>query len=130
MPGVEARVDHCDFVDDDLGREEGVEGSSEPVGFDHDVSHVEVHELFTGVHAGVGPTGTGEGYRLPVDAFELGAEFTGDGPDTDVLGEAAESAPVVGQTKADPRRRLRPVLFVFVESAQTSSILAIGALSP
>lgn len=130
MPGVEVRVHDHHIVYDHLGCEEGVQRPLEPFRFDQCRTHVEVDVLFTGMDPCVGPTRTRQRKGLPIDAFELRAELTCDGPDTYVLGEPTESAPVVGQTETDPRRRVRLRSFDFVRSAQTSSILAIGALSP
>lgn len=70
--------------------------------------------------------------RLTVDAFEFGSQFTRDRSNTYVLGETAEAAAVVCETQTDSGREDGLVLRlgISVSDRQTSSSLAIGALSP
>ena len=106
------------------------------------------HDLAPGVHPGVGAAGDGQldaGAEHPLDG---GAQRAPDGDDAGVLGEAVEVGAVVGDEQPYPltlRRRsarsMPPALDppphcvgtragASAATTQTSSMRAIGALSP
>ena len=84
------------------------------------VRGVETDHLAYGVHAAVGPPCTGQHHIGTKNPRQCPAEEAGDRRDAIVNGEPVERGPVVGDGSPDPHDG----------RAQTSSMRAIGALSP
>lgn len=135
IPRAEVVVDDEDLVNNHLGCEERVERAPQAIRFYQGAGDVEVDELLTGVDPCIGAPRTRQADRLPVDALQLRSQLTCDRSNPYVLGESTEPAPVIGEAETDPGCCCGPgvqtgVVYRSGLGGQTSSIFAIGALSP
>ena len=95
--GVERVVDELGAAHHHLGSQLAVEGTGEPDPVVGNGREVDVDDLASGVHAGVGAAGAGDGRRLaqsgrPLDRL---AQRAGDGRDLGLDGKAPEGCTVV-----------------------------------